>query len=471
MSSLRMRLRTVLDRLNRLGHRKRTEFRRWLEDTRNFIHLSLLFVLPLLIGLVTFLSNTVDLLPFLLFPPLASGGYSLFADPESKSASPRRFVGGMTAGAVCGWVALELAAGYWFQAPPEIFHVHPLAASFGVLLTMVVTWLLDFEESQAFSTALLVLVVGVTQFVYVLSIFASSALVAGVFLLWRREVYEQRADYLYQTTHGDDHVLVPMRGDTADRVASFGAQLAAPHEAGKLVLLEVTDPGAATAERAVVEVESGTSSNLTDVSDPIARLESRAAELSNRFDIPCEVVVVTGDGDDARTVERAARELNCDLIVTAYESENGKLSGFVRGLFATSLDVVAVRLEGGQPEWNRIMVPIGRPGDVANAMLDFADRLAGENGHAAACHCIESEQERHEAEEMIVNVSEAFDRTFETRVANIPIETFLSMNAEHYDLTIVGSSTERTRVSRFIDPPTFRQLDDLDCDLAIVHRG
>ena len=482
MVSRPSRLEEAFARLSRAGRLELADFRRWLENTRNFIHLSLLVFVPLLIALVTFLANLIDLLPFLLFPPLASGTYTLFASPESRYASPKRFVGGMTIGAICGWVALEGTTRFWYDVTPETFHVHPGAAAFGILLTGIVTWVLDVEESQAFSTALLVLVVGVTQFIYVVSVFVSSTLVAGVFVLWRREIYERRTDLLYQTIHGDDRVLVPMRGEAATTIASFGARLAAPHEAGKVVLLEVVGAAELAAGETVVPAETGAdglAQEPTDDVDELAipareaadRLEALAERITDRFDIPCEVVIVTGDPDDARTVLRTAREMNCDLIVTPFETANGKLSRFVRRLFASSLDVVVVRTDGEREQWRRILVPIKHPGDVAHAMLDFADRLAGETGLAAVCHCIEREGKRRDAEEMVADLAETFERAFETRVTTAAIGEFLSANADTYDLTIVGSSTERTVVSRVIDPPTFQQLDDLDCDLAIVHRG
>ncbi|WP_049934479.1 HPP family protein [Haloplanus natans] len=457
-----------------------SDFHRWLEETQNFIHVSLFLFIPLLIGLVTYISNTVDLLPFLLFPPLASGTHTLFAHPESKYASPRRFVGGMTAGAVCGWIALEVAARYWYHVPPETFHVHPGAAAFGVLLTSAVTWLADLEESQAFSTALLVLVPGVTQVVYVVSVFVSSTLVAGVFTLWRRTAYERRADYLYQTTRGDDNVLVPMRGETAEAVAAFGARLASAHETGKIVLLDVvaTELDGET----VVAAEDGNNVRLEEpttaspeelpasVQETVDRLQSRAGELSERFDVPCEIVV-TGEPNDAQLAIQTAHDMHCDLIVAPYESNSGRLSRFVRELFASRLDVVAVRTDGSRNKWRRILAPVKYPGDVAHAILDFADRLASDDGRVAVCHCIDSERERRDAEEMVANLAETFEGAFETRVTKVPITEFLSSNAANYDLTVVGSSSERTRVSRFIDPPTFQELDDIDCDVAIVHRG
>jgi hypothetical protein len=41
-----------------------------------------------LVALVTTLSNAVGELSSLLYPPLASGAYTLFANPEGRYASP-----------------------------------------------------------------------------------------------------------------------------------------------------------------------------------------------------------------------------------------------------------------------------------------------------------------------------------------------------------------------------------------------
>ncbi|MFB6292861.1 MAG: HPP family protein [Halonotius sp.] len=499
------RLRPLFARLRRLVVRECRDFRRWVEDTRNFLHLSLLLFVPLLIGLVTWLASRIDLLPFLLFPPLVSAAFVLFHEPESKYASPRRVVGGMTTGAVCGWVALEISARFWYHVAPQTFHINPGAAAFGMFLTGVVTWVLDVELSQAFSTALLVLASGVTQFVYVVSVFVSSLIVVAVFVVWRREIYEQRADYLYQTTHADDQVLVPMRGETADAVASFGAQLAAAHEAGKLVLFRTvaeadegdeaapvsadggTDlrrPSPTTAETDTTDAETDATAAdaTTDTTDdasglsPAARetvdeLETHAEQLRERFDIPCEVVVVAGDPDAADVAVRTAEEMNCDLVVTPYLTADGELTRFVRGLFDSRLDVVALRSDGERTDWRRILLPIKYHGDVAHAMLDFAERLVGETSYLSVCHCIDCEDDRRRAEAMVADLVETFERAVETRVTTTPLESFLSVHADNYDLTIIGSSTDRSMVSRVIDTPTFEKLDELDCDVAVVHRG
>ncbi|WP_379777176.1 HPP family protein [Haloarcula pelagica] len=114
---LRDSLQTVHRRLRRQKRRHMRALRRWLENTQNLLHLSVLVIVPLLIALVTWLSNISPIVSFLVYPPLASGTYTLFADPGSRYADPRRFVGGMTAGALSGWVALELTAQFWYTVP------------------------------------------------------------------------------------------------------------------------------------------------------------------------------------------------------------------------------------------------------------------------------------------------------------------------------------------------------------------
>jgi len=482
----------LLRRLRRLERREVREFRAWVENTQNLLHLSVLVVLPLLLGAVTFVANAVDLLPFLLFPPLASGSYVLFAQPESRYASPRRFVGGLTAGALCGWIAVELTATYWYQVPPTRFSPNPGAVAFGIFLTGVVTWALDVEESQSFSTALLVLVTGVTQFVYVVSVFLSTLVVSGVFLLWRERFYERRARFLYQSTKGDDHVLVPMRGENPEPTAMLGARLAVAHDAGKVVLLDLVDEGdvaAAEAElrskeatteeerSADIAADGGEESTLAEraeeraASETANRLEQQSRRIESAVGVPCQVVVAVAEGAPAAAVQRTARETNCDLVATPYETHHGALSPFVRDLFAGETDVLVHRSTGDSTTWKRVLVPVRRTGDVAHAMLDFATRLAGRTGHIAACHCIDSERERRRAESMLADLVETFEGPIETRIAKASIESFLGRTATQYDLVIMGASTERSKASRFVSPPTFERIEDLPCDIAILDRN
>jgi len=107
---VRARLHALASRLRRLERRELDSFVRWIEHTGNLLHLSVLVFVPLLIAAVTWLTNMTAVISFLLFPPLASGTYTLFADPEGKYATPWKFVGGMTVGALCGWLAIELTA-------------------------------------------------------------------------------------------------------------------------------------------------------------------------------------------------------------------------------------------------------------------------------------------------------------------------------------------------------------------------
>src|SRR6056297_1116567 len=104
-------------RVRRAERRELREFVVWLEHTRNLVHLSILLFVPILIAMVTVISNNVNLFPFVLFPPLASGTFTLFADPEGKYASPPKFVAGLTVGALCGTAAIWVAAHTTLQNP------------------------------------------------------------------------------------------------------------------------------------------------------------------------------------------------------------------------------------------------------------------------------------------------------------------------------------------------------------------
>jgi hypothetical protein len=487
----------LLWRFRRLERRRIGTFRDWIEHTDNLIHVSVLVFLPLLIGLVTYLSNLLEgVLPFLLFPPLASGVYTLFANPESEYASPRRFIGGLTLGAVCGWIALEVAAGYWYDVSSGALQPHAGAAAFSVLLTGVLAWVLDLEESAAFSTALLVLVTGTGRLVYVASVAVSTLLIAGVFVVWRDRFYEQRDEYLYQTMKGDDHVLVPVR-EGSDTTVALGARIAAAHDAGKVVLIDVigvealkearhdlaadrsgsggdatgerrrpTDGGAGDMDATAITTEEAREHAATKAA---TELEDRSRTVESKFDVPCEVIVAFGGGDPGATVLDAARNANCDLIATPYEESGDGLSGVIRTLFGGEFDVLVHRSADGRTEWDSALVPVRKAGDVAHAMIDFAGRLSG--NEVGVCHCIGSERERRRAEEMLANLAETAASAVETRVSETPIEAFLQRNDDRYDIVFLGASTDRSAASRFVSKPTFQRVSDLDTDVAIVHRG
>lgn len=493
------RWRAFLRRLGRFERRELRDARRWLEQTSNLVHVSILLVIPLVIGVVTALANTFGLLSFLLYPPLASGAYTLFASPEGKYASPIRFVGGLTAGAVCGLVAVEFAVSVFYPQTPG--QIHAAGAALSIFLTGVVTWALDIEEPSAFSTALLTLFVYSridTPELYVLSIAVSSGFVAAAFAGWRRWVYEQRAQYLYESTSGDDHVLVPMRGPTADAAAMLGGRLAAAHRAGKVVLLDVVDDrDVARAERTLLGEHGNTrlvgtppddgatldgagrdSLDALGASDAISgavdSIERQASAIETQLGVPCGVVVaVDGDRTRANTVVQTAHEANCDLIVTPYETSHGTVTQFIRDLFGSEIDVVAHRSTDDRTRWRRILVPVRGVSGTAHAMVDFATRLAGQTGQVSVGTCIASSRERRVAEDRLADLVETFEGNIETRVSRSSIEKFLTRHGGEYDLVLLGASRDRSVASRFVSPPTFERIDsdDIDADVAIVDRN
>ncbi|SFR54764.1 universal stress protein [Halogeometricum limi] len=480
-ANLAGRLSSFSGRVRRVERRELSEFRRWLENTNNLLHLSIVLFVPLLIGFVTFLTGRIGTLSYLLFPPLASGTYTLFSDPEGRYASPTKFVASLTAGALCGLASLWATVMVYGETQTVV--PHPESAALAVFLTGLVTWAADVEAPSAFSTALLTLVsnpgtpLSQTQSAtaYVVNIFLASLIVAGVFVVWREKFYEQRARFLYETVRGDDHVLVPMRGENASRTALFGARLAAAHDAGKVVLLAVVEdaerarPVDAGVERTGATT-TGDSGELTgEAGTAAARLESCAADLRTRVGVPCEVVVAAGD--PLETTLQTARNTNCDLVVTPYEEDRGSLSAFVRGVFRSSIDAVAFRSVGETRRWKRILVLVSRPGDTAHAMIDFALRLAGRNGVVSVTTCIGSEVERRRAETRLANLVETADAPVETRVSRTDVRSFISANAGSYDLLVLGSSGERSAASRFVAPPTFERLQTVDCDVAVFDRG
>jgi hypothetical protein len=496
------RLGDLLRRLRRLERREVRDLRRRLEETSTLVHLTLLLVLPLLVGLVTFLSNELEALSFFLFPPLASGSYMLFANPESRYASPVRFVAGLTAGAICAWIAVEVAIVFVYpDLPPTALQVDAPGAAFAIFLTGLVTWALDIEEAAAFSTALLGLLVSPTQqATFVASVFLGSSVVALVFYAWHRSVYTKRARYLYESTKGDDHVLVPMRGETPDATAMLGARLAAAHEASKVVLLDLVEAEwIAAAEREAIREHEAT--NLATggpgarppgddasgpppgddgddgdigrhaaISEAVARLEEQARTVETRVGVPCQVVVAVDDGSPAETVLGTAAEADCDLVAVPYEEEYGSLSPFVRSLFGGDVDVLVHRSFDGRTAWREVMVPVRRASDVAHSMIDFATRLAGETGRVSVCTCIGTQRERRRADEMLADLVETFTGRLETRVSQSDIVPFLAENAPAFDLVIIGASQDRSAASRLVSPPTFERISEMESDVAIVDR-
>jgi len=482
LSGLRQRLAAARRRVARVERRELRQFRRWLETTTNLLHVSVLLFVPLLVGLVTLLSNTVDTVSFLLFPPLASGAYTLFSDPEGRYSDPWTFVGGLTVGALCGWAAVEVTATYLYGVPTSELGADAGAAALGVLLTGAVTWALDLELPTAYSTALLVLITGTAQFAYVVGVALSSSLVAVVFAVWRAEVYEERARYLYHTTEVDDHVVVPMRGEHAEKTAMLGARIAAAHDAGKVVLLDVVDDAEiAAAEREYIERGGDTPEYVEDAESPAEaeaadtaarRLEAQAANIETTVGVPCDVVVAVADGSHAKAVLSTADEANCDLVVAPFERADGRGSTtFVRTLFGSDLDVVALRAASERTRWKRIMVPVRSASGVAHAMLDYAGRLAGRNGSVSVCSCIDDERERRRTESMLANLAETVGSRCETRVSLSSVETFLERNDAHYDLVFLGASTDRSAASKFVSRPTHERLRDVETDVAVVHTG
>lgn len=470
-------LSAVRRRFDRIQRREASEFQRWIQNTTNLLHLSVVVLVPLVLAAVTFLSNRVQTLSFLLFPPLAAGVYTLFSDPEGQYADPIRFVASLTAGAVCG-LAAQVAVTAGFGGPP-IGPVRPESAALAVFLTGVVTWAAGIESPSSFSTALLVLVTGaVDPLVYVASIMITTTFVAAVFWVWREEFYDRRAEYLYETVRGDDHVLVPMRGETATQTAFFGARLAAAHDAGKIVLLGIVDEtrGAGDSEGGD-SVDGGgddTTDGVTpgeslpsDAADTVARLERCAATIRADVDVPCEVAVVSG-APVGVTIE-AALNANCDLIATPYEAADGVPSTYLSGVFSGPIDAIALRSQSERRRWRRVLVLIARPGDIAHGMIDFAARLAG-SGTVSVTTCIGAASERRAAETRLERLVETVGGDVETRVARSSVGSFLDGNAGSYDLVVLGSSGERSPASRLVSPPTHERLRDVDCDVAVFDR-
>lgn len=484
----RDRWRAALARARRLERRELAEFRAWLETTRNLRHLTGLVAVPVVVAAVTAASNAVAVVPFVLFPPLASGAFTLFQDPEGAYADPRTFVGGLTMGAVCGAVAAYAAVvtGLVDPTTATLARVSPLAAGAAVLLTGGATWALDVEEPAAFSTALLALLVPTTDAGYLgtLALYVgftalASGAVASAFALWRDRVYERRADILYRSTESGERVLVPVRDDDETATATLAGQLAAGGD-GAVVLLDfVASEELAAAERDLLgggapTPDDGNEGDEATARDRVAaasaaRLEAMAARVEDRTGVPCEVVVASSDAPADATV-RTAHETGCDLVAAPYETTDGRLSPFVTRLFRSDVDVLAHRsADPDRVAWDDVLVPVRRASDVAHEMLEFAVRLAG-GDRVTLATCIGPNGNRRSAESMLADLAGTVPGV-ETRVSRREIEPFLERTAPGFDLVLMGASRDRSAASRLVSPPTFERIGRLEADVAIVDRN
>lgn len=478
---LRARLSSVSHRVRRIERRELGEFQSWIENTGNLLHLSVLFFVPLLIGTVTWLSGATAIISFLVYPPLASGTYTLFADPEGKYSYPLKFVGGITTGALCGWVALEFTTRFVYAVPTGEVGLHAGSAALSVFLTAIGTWTFDLEEPTAFSTALLVLISGSHQFLYVINVAISSIIIAIAYTGWHRYFYTQRARYIYQSTKNSDHVLVPLRADSDPSTAIFAAKVAAAHEAGKVVLLRTVSSKEMEATEDAVRSQQFVATDDEDVLSSLAdehieqqtleELDSVKQEINQVVDVPCEAVVAVEGRSRAQTILDAAREATCDLVVHPYATDDGRLTKTIRTLFNDEINVIVYRSTGSLREWTRILALVRKPGDIAHMILDFSQRIVPDIGSITVCNCTADAIPLRSAEEMLRNLVETFAQPFDIHVAHTSVEEFLDQHSRRYDLVVIGASSTRSPASRFLSPPTFERIEECDCDLAIVHRG
>ncbi len=280
------RARTVLKRVYQQLHDWRLQQRLWDRRSRHPLQLSIVVVVPLLIGLVTWISNTSDLVAFLLFPPLAAGTYALFADP--KRASISRFVLGLTAGAVAGWLAVVIVD----RTGIDILGgtVSPEGAALSILFAGVIIWVLGVDEPSAFSTSLLVLVTGADELIYLLNIVAAAIFVGGAFWLYQYQLYGEPAG---QQPDAYRRIGVPAWERTAglEQRAQIASRLVMGQPGGTVVLV---------ADQATVEMGD---------------LDRLARQLTGTYDITA-TVVERPVADDQPTLQTLGEKLGIELFVT-----------------------------------------------------------------------------------------------------------------------------------------------------------
>jgi hypothetical protein len=529
MRSARKQLTIVYARIRRFGRREVSALQRWLQYTDNLLHVSVVLLIPILIAFVTYLSNQLPILSFLLFPPLAAGTYTLFSDPEGRYASPVRFVSSLSVGALCGLIAAVITQViYESRRKPRASArggcqngsggaiVRPESAALAIFLTGIITWLARIEAPSAFSTVLLTLITGeVDPVVYVLSIMFASILIALVFVIWR----EQRAQYLYETVQADDHVLIPMRGDDNKQTALFGSQLAAAHETGKVVLLDIVSGGDSGSDAATINNDSTeiqhqsqqenaqrqrqTSIDATESSFNIIQSDMRdnnniesdvTTEIDDlkpsRENINIGAHTEQSDIKDVFETKQAAETVDClNQYVRMIETQVGvpcdmvvatgdPVSATARTVETANCDLVVTPYEEDNGHLSAYVQGIfNQPVDTISfrsetAVMNWQRILVlvvrdGDTAHGM------DETERRRAETRLDQVIETVtvDVDIETRVARSSVEEFISANADSYNLVVLGSSGDRSVASRFISPPTFERISKIETDVAVFDPG
>lgn len=452
---IRVRYRVLHRRIYRLERREVYELRQWIRQTNSIVHVSVVLFVPFLIGTVTWLFTSVEQLSFFLFPPLASGIYTLFSDPRGQHASAWKFVVGLTVGAVCGLVVLQFSATFLYHVQLGQFHVSPDSAALSVLLTAIATWALDVEEPSAFSTALLVLVVPTDPLDYVVAVALSTLIVAVVFTAWRDLFYNQRGQYFQRSVEAKHDVLVPVVGGQIEVTAMFASRLTAATSDGRVVLLDmVSEETAASTD--------GDEQKTRSIHGVKERIESETRAS-------CEIYTMVAEPSSADTILNMAVELGSDLVVTPLQKEHGRPLPQVQELFDSDFDVIAFQPGNSSTRWERVLVPVRKAGTIAQTMLGAARRVAGDTGRVSVCSCISRSSERRPTERMLSGLVETIRCPCETHVARATIDDYLSERARNYDLLIIGASTDRSTASRWLSPPTFERLDGVDCDIAVIH--
>ena len=421
---------------HRLLERVEYSVRARLSDSTTLIRLSVLVVVPLIVAVVTWLSNVSDLVAFLLFPPLAAGTYSLIINP--RDASPRTFVAGITAGALCGWGAVVITDSVAGGTGGGF--VSPTGAALSVLLAGLASWAFHLEEPAAFSTALLVLVTGTSEAIYVAGMLASTLIVAAGFLLYRDRVYTPGVEYLYHTLDVAHSVVVPVTEPAGATRAHFAAQLAVDSEStGRIVLV-------------------GTASEDAQA----GAIEELGATLEGTYGIDTELVVTSTEPTAAETTT-VAQDTASDLVVAPFDPTAPE--SFLPFLRAPT-DVIGLKTTPNRRSWDRILVGISGREQTDRTLVEVADRIGSE---LSLYHYTKPGEQRQARERLLGDLIDSVTATADTRIGSTPPEEFFPRAAAGYDLLAVGASMDRRALSRAVVPPRFYTVD-ADCDIAVINR-
>lgn len=403
--------------------------RRWLSDTSNLTHFSVLVFAPFLV-IVLIELGVLSHISYLLFPPLAAATFTLFFEPEDIYSELHRVTVGLWIGAFVGWLMFELIG------------FGGVSAGLAIFFTGIVTWLTGTEHPSAFSTSILAVVLRTDSFVYVVAVIVSTSFVAAVFYLWKTRFFERRSSILYESTWSDDRILVPVDTEAGPELG-LPARIAGAHENGQLVLVQ----------------------SVEDASEEAAdRLEELAAGIREEHDLRVEVAVVQSDRPLHADLLEVVDRYDCDSVFLSWQRRQDI---DLQPLFDHRVDVMLLCADGPVERVHDVLVPVPEDRRLSHVLVDIGLRVT--EGTVCISAMIGSEDDRRPTEQRVLDIIDGFDGSFETRVANTggSVVDLICRESTEYDLVVMGQ-----RPAGQVPSDQVRELADrLDRPLLVIETG